>query len=891
MEQFRRIGEVVGSLKALMVLRDEIQINQSQCCLILDIFNLAFDTIAEEIKQNLVLEERNTKWKPLEYPMRELCRVFKEGELYIRQCLDSKDWWGKVISFHHNNDSVEFHIHNLLCYFPAVIEAIEVAGEVSGHDQDEMKRKRAMLMRKYDRAWNEPKLFQRRFGKQYLVSGEISKQFENAWREDRWRLIELLKEKMTSTRVSLTKNEHGLADMLIKKLLNGPEKLNKKLFPTSILLGSKDYQVRRRLGSGREFKEIQWMGQSFALRNVNGEMQIPETEICTLLSLSHPNIVQYLCGFHDEEKKEFFLVMELMNKDLESYIKDNYGPRRQILFSIPVVVDIMLQIARGMEYLHSKKVYHGDLSPCSILLKSRNSQEGYFQVKVTGFGSSMKIGNNQFSSCQNPLQEEANPSIWYYAPEVLTEIEHKTNISNSNYKYSEKADVYSFSMVCFQLLTGKVPFEGNGSNRNIKEGERPLFPYPSPKYVVNLIKKCWQTDPSLRPTFSSICRILRSIKKFLAINTEFLIINPELNQLELTCPPVDYCDIEALFLKSFQTEKASLSPYVSQIPYEMFAYKIIEKEKISPSITKDKSFESLGGSICKEENFKDENAATLEDPSLLATDTKSSSDLQSICSEVQVKKSTRIKWQTKHETKKDQGALRLQPSRSLATKEANHNSRMIKGNRLASSISRIRAPQVLDSKNNIGSQSTSLIKSSSSIRRIRHGQVTSPKSMSKTKTGNESSLTRRGHFPDFKSSLQMKKGIESPLTRSSHVLNYKSSLKMKKGNESPLMGSTRKLRHPNLKMTSRNMSPYAMSPFSFNTCSRRCGQVSNFDLSYKMDRGRISPFAMSPLSPYARTCGHISQSQRSYNMKRASLSPLKLSPLSPYMQRNGHISD
>ena len=298
MEQFRRIGEVVGSLKALMVLRDEIQVNKSQCCLILNIFNLAFETISEEIKQNLALEDRNTKWKPLEYPMRGLYRVFKEAEHYIRQCLDCKDWWGKVISLHNNNDCVEFYIHNLFCYFPAVIEAIEAAGEDSGHNQDEIAKKKILLMRKYDREWDDPMLFQWRFGN--LVSSEIIKQLENAWREDQWRLIELLKQKKEK------KISTKLADMLIKKLINGPEKLNKKLLHSSILLNSKDYQLRRRLGSGRYLKEIQWMGQSFALRHVNAEMQISEADIYTLLSLTHPHIVQYLCGFHDDEKNEFF---------------------------------------------------------------------------------------------------------------------------------------------------------------------------------------------------------------------------------------------------------------------------------------------------------------------------------------------------------------------------------------------------------------------------------------------------------------------------------------------------------------------------------------------------------------------------------------------------------
>lgn len=391
MEQLRHIGEVLGSLKALMVLRDEIQINQRQCCLILDIFSLAFETIADEIRQSLKLEERNTKWKPLESPLRELCRVFKEGELYIRNCLDSKDWWGKAMTFSQNRECVEFHIHNLLCYFPAVIEAIENAGEMSGLDQDEKVKKKVMLARKYDVEWNDPKLFQWRFGKQYLVPREICKQMENAWREDRWRLIEALKEKMVSSSSSyslssnsrvmaFTRNEQQLAKMLLKKLLNGSEKTNKELWPISVLLGAKDYQVRRRLGRGREFKEIQWLGQSFALRHFHGERESHESEISTLLSLSHPNILQYLCGFYDEEKKEFSLVMELMNKDLWTYMKENCGPRRQILFSIPVVVDLMLQMARGIEYLHSQKIYHGDINPCNILLRARNSQEGFFQV-------------------------------------------------------------------------------------------------------------------------------------------------------------------------------------------------------------------------------------------------------------------------------------------------------------------------------------------------------------------------------------------------------------------------------------------------------------------------------------------------------------------------------
>nr|KYP67388.1 Light-sensor Protein kinase [Cajanus cajan] len=639
MEQFRHIGEVVGSLKALMVLRDEIQINQRQCCLILDIFSLAMETIAEEIRQNLKLEERNTKWKCLEYPLKELCRVFKEGELYIRQCLDSKEWLGKALTLSQNRDCVEFHIHNLLCYFPAVVEAIESAGEISGVDPDEKGKKKLMLARKYDVEWNDPKLFQWRYGKQYLVPREICKQLENAWREDRWRLVEAIKDKTQRKASAFTKSQHRLADTLLRKLVNGSE-----MGPIGVLVGSKDYLVRRRLGRGREFKEIQWLGHGFALRQFQAEREAHQAEVSSLLSLSHPNILQYLCGFYDEEKKEFSLVMELMNKDLGTYMKENCGPRRQILFSVPVVVDLMLQMARGMEYLHSKKICHGHLNPCNILLRARNSQEGYFQAKVTGFGlSSLHKGDSN---------EDINPLTWY-APEILTELEQTGDACAST---SEKSDAYSFGMICFELLTGKVPFEdnhlkGDRTSHNIKAGERPLFPYQSPKYLVSLIKKCWQTDPSQRPTFSSICRILRYTKKFLAMNPEVNVIDQQ------QVPPVDCCDIEATFLKSVTMERTSVSA-VSQIPFEMFAYKVAEKGKMSRNNgTKDKCCDCEvpkdDSSACKSESddqntvCADDNMSVVEDPLPLGGNYPTS--------ESPFRRTDRIKKQTQLKNKKDQG--------------------------------------------------------------------------------------------------------------------------------------------------------------------------------------------------------------------------------------------
>ncbi|XVF10460.1 hypothetical protein REPUB_Repub07fG0184900 [Reevesia pubescens] len=627
MEQFRHIGEVLGSLRALMVLQEDIQINRRQCCLLFDIFSLAFNTIAEEIRLNLKLEEKNTKWNALESPLRELLRIFKEGELYVKQCMDKKDWWVKAIILHQNKDCVDNHIHNLLCHFPVVIEAIETAGEIAGLDESEMQRRRIALAMKYDREWNDPKLFQFRFGKQYLIPRDICSRFEIAWREDRWNLIEALREKKSSE--SATKNQQRLAGLLIKKII-GSEAYNGKLFPSSVLYGG-DYLVRRRLEG--QYKEIQWLGDNFVLRHFFAEVEPPCSEISTLLSLSHPNILQYLCGFYDEEKKEVMLVLELMNKDLSTYMKENCGSRRRILFSLPVVVDLMFQIARGMAYLHSQKIHHGELNPSNIFLKARNNTEGYFHLKISGYGLNTVKTRSSPNSSPKPNPIESNPCIWY-APEVLLEQEQPGN--NNIFKYTEKADVYSFGMLCFQLLTGKVPFEdghlqGEKVSRNIGAGERPLFPYTAPKYLVNLTKRCWHTDPNQRPSFSSICRILRYIKKFLVMNADH-------DQPELRLPVSDYCEIEAWFLKKFAANGTFNPLSVAQIPFQMFAYRLAEKDKTILN-TDDKNGELA---IEAASTSRDENKSTVEDPVIAASDTKSVasdvksvySDIKSICSDM-----------------------------------------------------------------------------------------------------------------------------------------------------------------------------------------------------------------------------------------------------------------
>ncbi|GAB4861634.1 hypothetical protein Ancab_036885 [Ancistrocladus abbreviatus] len=599
MEQFRQIGEALGSLKALMVFQNDIQINQRQCCFLLDSLSMAYETIAEEMRSNLRLEDKHTKWRALEQPLREVYRVYKEGEAYIRQCFESKDWWAKAIILHQNRDCIEYHVHNLLSCIPVVIEAIEAAGELTSLDEDHMQKRRLFWSRKYRHDWNDPKLFQWKFGKQYLVSPDFCSRMNTVWKEDRWLLLDKIREKKIS---GLTKYQLRLMNLLVKNL-DDSESLNGKLLPSTILVNSKDYQVRRRLGNGGQYKEILWLGESFVLRHVKGDIEPLLPEVCNLLSLSHPNILQFLCGFIDEDNKECFLVTELMSRNLCSYIKDLYSPRKRVPFSLTVAVDIMLQIARGMEYLHSNKIYHGDLNPSNVLARARSSAaEGLLQVKVAGFGLSSATDLNQKTSNPNEV-----PSYIWHAPEILAEQEETGNAMGV--KYTEKSDVYSFGMICFEILTGKVPFDdthlqGDKMSRNIKAGERPLFPFCCPKYMITLTKKCWHSDANQRPSFSSICRILRYVKRFLTLN-------PDQSEADIPIPPVDYYEIETGLLNKFPSWRNNDPFPVSEIPFQMFAYRVMERERCITNFKDTSESGSDGASISG-----DETVATTDDPFL-----------------------------------------------------------------------------------------------------------------------------------------------------------------------------------------------------------------------------------------------------------------------------------
>ncbi|CAN5953697.1 unnamed protein product [Sphagnum jensenii] len=233
-----------------------------------------------------------------------------------------------------------------------------------------------------------------------------------------------------------------------------------------------------------------------------------EKEASLFSKLQHPNVVQFI-GYGVKESQPV-IVSELMSTDLRTYLdekkeKAGEGPPLPLL----VAMNILLQIAEAMNYLHENGVMHRDLKANNVLINVVEGPDGELssssvQVKLTDFGESkLKLHDSGYTT---PM---VGTTRWR-APEVF-------EVEENREKYTKSADVYSFSMLCFEVLTGDVPFKDKPLGtlfQSIRDGMRPQLPDADycPDYLSAFIEKCWATNPVERPQFPIICQVLVDYK-------------------------------------------------------------------------------------------------------------------------------------------------------------------------------------------------------------------------------------------------------------------------------------------------------------------------------------------------------------------------------------------
>ena len=148
---------------------------------------------------------------------------------------------------------------------------------------------------------------------------------------------------------------------------------------------------------------------------------------------------------------------------------------------------IAFDIARGMQFLHSRQVLHRDLKSPNVLLDNN------MRAKICDFGYS------RVADSTDVMTKNVGTPHWM-APELL----------DSNSGYDMKVDVYSYGIVLWEILTRSVPYRGLESAqiiaRVLTTDLRPPMPEGAPPEIAMLIRQCWDRDPRARPTFTDILR-------------------------------------------------------------------------------------------------------------------------------------------------------------------------------------------------------------------------------------------------------------------------------------------------------------------------------------------------------------------------------------------------
>lgn len=196
-----------------------------------------------------------------------------------------------------------------------------------------------------------------------------------------------------------------------------------------------------------------------------------QREVESTIQLSHPNIVSVLDV--DETDEYHILVTEVVH---------GVNLKEHILKNSPLDIDEVIRIAmmtlRGIEHAHDRGIIHRDIKPQNILLDTNG------RVKITDFGIAKALSETRMTETNQVIG-----SVQYISPEQA-----------KGQNTDERTDIYSFGVMLFELLTGRLPYEAETAVsvalKHISEPFPNISEYRDiPVGLKNIIMKCTEKEP------------------------------------------------------------------------------------------------------------------------------------------------------------------------------------------------------------------------------------------------------------------------------------------------------------------------------------------------------------------------------------------------------------